>query len=995
MWLPGRGSRKRQVAARGDRRIDLPTEYAQARRHGSRIDHGSPLLERDAELAILTERLRATRRGEGGVVFVEAPAGRGSSQLLRAAGGIAQEAGMRVLEARGDELERDFPFGLAVQLFEPELRDADLETRGHLLGGPAHVVSDVLAGLAVDVASLPWERGYALIHGLFWLTRNLTVAPGGDGGAYPVALLVDDVHWGDQPSLRFLAYLAQRAAGLPVALIVAARTGEASAEARALSVLRTSASECVLRPAALSAHGVATLGRAVFPDAEGSFVEACLRATSGNPFLVVELLKEARRVGVRPDEQAADRLAELKPRAVLDRVVSRLAAMAPEASALAGAVAVLGEDAPLQRAAFVADLDVDTAVQAADALAAIHLLHPGTPLRFIHPLIRAAVRAALPDLRRGELHRRAAAVLTRDGEPEEAIARHLLASPPMGDARMVEVLRVAARAASSAGAPARAARMLERALAEGPERAVHGEVLAELAGAELAAGLPQALGRLEEAIETTDEQARRAELALTHGRALIGSRRYEEAARVLALALGELDEQDVRLVHELDAVYVAAATYVPGLRNRARARGDAILERAGNQPSPAQRVAIAHLAMQSSQRNAERGRVLDLAELAWSGGALLDANAPDGIVWPLLAGSLLFVDELERSLEICDAAEREGKDRAPANSAAASYCRAWSLYHAGRISDGLAAADASVAAGSEGWYGSGLSAYAARAACLLQLGELDQAEHTLSILEQPAAVEEIELPVLLDVRAQLRLAQLRPAEALSDAVEAGRRCLLGHGDVGPGVLAWRSTAALAHLALGEHEAAGRLARDELERARHSGVTRVVIRDLRVLGLVEQGTRRLELLDEAVQEGSGYRPRLEQVHALVELGGALRRANQRAAAREPLRRGLELAHRAGSRLLADQARRDLAATGARPRRAMLSGPDALTPSERRVAELAAEGLTTRQISEALYVSPKTVEFHLRHIYRKLDVSSSRTELARALAPERLDHPSNQP
>jgi DNA-binding CsgD family transcriptional regulator len=224
---------------------------------------------------------------------------------------------------------------------------------------------------------------------------------------------------------------------------------------------------------------------------------------------------------------------------------------------------------------------------------------------------------------------------------------------------------------------------------------------------------------------------------------------------------------------------------------------------------------------------------------------------------------------------------------------------------------------------------------------------------------------------LLDVRAQLRLAQLRPEEALDDATKAGG---LLEEDVSPGALAWRSTAALAHLALGDAEGARGLATEELMQARRFETTRVVIRDLRVLGLAERGEPAIILLREAVKTGERYPPRLEYLHALVDLGGALRRTNHRMAAREPLRKALELSHRGGATALEQRAREQLTATGARPRREMLSGLASLTPSERRVGELAARGLTTRQIAESLFVTPKTVEFHLRHIYRKLDVSS---------------------
>lgn len=153
----------------------------------------------------------------------------------------------------------------------------------------------------------------------------------------------------------------------------------------------------------------------------------------------------------------------------------------------------------------------------------------------------------------------------------------------------------------------------------------------------------------------------------------------------------------------------------------------------------------------------------------------------------------------------------------------------------------------------------------------------------------------------------------------------------------------------------------------------------MIRDLRVLGLAKGGTAGIELLAEAVRIGHEYSPRLEYMHALVDFGAALRRANQRAAAREPLQKGLDLSHRGGLIALAMRAQIELTATGARTRRIQLAGVDSLTPSQRRVADLAARGLTTRRIAESLFVTPKTVEYHLRNVYQKLDISS-RAQLA---------------
>jgi DNA-binding NarL/FixJ family response regulator len=252
----------------------------------------------------------------------------------------------------------------------------------------------------------------------------------------------------------------------------------------------------------------------------------------------------------------------------------------------------------------------------------------------------------------------------------------------------------------------------------------------------------------------------------------------------------------------------------------------------------------------------------------------------------------------------------------------------------------------------------------------------------LATIDQEELRDTLRLPFLLDVRGQLRLAQNRPEEALKDAVDAGERLQAEFAADNPGIVAWRSTAALAQLALGEPSRARELAEEGLERARSIGVTRVVIRDLRVLGQAEPGAAGIELLTEAVRIGQRYPTRLEYIHALVDLGAALRRANKRAAARRPLLIGLELSHRGGASALAERALAELTATGARPRRIQLSGVESLTPSERLVADLAADGLTTRRIAESLFVTPKTVEYHLRHTYQKLEISS-RKQLPGAL------------
>ena len=176
-----------------------------------------------------------------------------------------------------------------------------------------------------------------------------------------------------------------------------------------------------------------------------------------------------------------------------------------------------------------------------------------------------------------------------------------------------------------------------------------------------------------------------------------------------------------------------------------------------------------------------------------------------------------------------------------------------------------------------------------------------------------------------------------------------------------------------------------MAAEEVELARQWGAPRALGKALRTAGLVEGGEAGLALLRgaaEVLEDSPAVLGMIERQHA--DFGAALRRSNRRADARDPLRRGLELAHSCGAKPLAERAHTELVATGARPRRLVLSGLDSLTPSERRVAAMAAEGMTNRDVAQALFVTPRTVEMHLSSVYRKLGISS-RSQLPQALDP----------
>jgi DNA-binding CsgD family transcriptional regulator len=265
---------------------------------------------------------------------------------------------------------------------------------------------------------------------------------------------------------------------------------------------------------------------------------------------------------------------------------------------------------------------------------------------------------------------------------------------------------------------------------------------------------------------------------------------------------------------------------------------------------------------------------------------------------------------------------------------------------------------------------------------LLERGQVDEAAHWLGMSGIEGELPQLlQFTYLLDSIGRLRIAQLRTQEGAAHLRECGAR-LRAWGIENPGFVPWRSHLALALATLEGREEAVQLCDQEIEAARAFGARRELGMALRAKGLVVGGDDGTVLLQEAVAALETSPARLEHARALTDLGAALRRSGHRADAREPLRLGLDLASRCGATALMERAHAELVAAGARPRRALLSGVQALTASELRVCRMAATGLNNRQIAEALFVTEKTVEGHLGNAYRKLDLSS-RTDLPRVL------------
>lgn len=272
---------------------------------------------------------------------------------------------------------------------------------------------------------------------------------------------------------------------------------------------------------------------------------------------------------------------------------------------------------------------------------------------------------------------------------------------------------------------------------------------------------------------------------------------------------------------------------------------------------------------------------------------------------------------------------------------------------------------------------------AERVACLADiLLEKGQTEAALDAVARPVACAAGYRIHFLQARGRVRLATRRPELALADFLEAGR-IAESLTIENPALSPWRAYAALTLRRLDRQSEARELAATELQLSRRWGAPRSVGISLRALGLVEIGRSGEQLLREAVAVLAGSPARLEHARAIIDLGANLRRGNSRTEARRLLREGIELAHQCGAGALVKRGNEELAAAGGHPLAILLSGTESLTPSERRVAQIAAEGPSNKEIAQALFVTVKTVEMHLGRVYRKLDIGS-RGELSAALA-----------
>ena len=901
-------------------------------------------------------------------MLVEAPAGLGKTSLLGAAADTAAERGFACLRARASDLERDFAYGCVRQLLEPLVAKASGDGDEALFNGAAAHARSLFAATPSAPSA---DSSYAMLHGLYWLLNNVAEAQ-------PVALIVDDLHWADTESLRFLDYLAPRLDGLSLAVVAGTRSGEGNTAE--LARLAAAPETTLIRPRALSSEAIAdlcerTLGDTVAPE----FAAACRAATGGNPFFVEALLREAREQGMATDGDAAARVRRLGPAAVAQAVLLRLSGKPAAASALVRAIAVLGDGASLAEAAALAELSEDEASHAADLLVALEILGPAARLEFAHAIVREAVYADVGARERARAHARAAALLASAGAADERVAAQIVAAEPAGDDARVALLRRVAGDALARGAPAAAAAWLRRALAEPPASEARTEVLLALGLAEQRVGAPQAADHLAEAVAEIRDPVRLATAVRQLANALTVSGDSDRAVAALASAIDVVEPADPGLALLLEAELASHALQAsPAVAGPARSR----LGQRADADAATARLVMASLAFQRARASESASDAAALLQDVLAGG-LYDEGALDvvGPFYDVVLG-VLATDELDVVEAQIDGALAHARARAsiPATAYLTSR-RGWVALRRGAVRDAEADGRTAVELLTGHGIPLGMSlATAVLVAALVEGDELDGAEAALR-----AAGEEIRPGLthnfLLGSRSILRLASGRTREGLDDLLEFGRRDELW-GAANPLASRWGSRAALALDALGRRDEARQMAAEDLARARTWGAPSGIGVALRAVALLDDGDATIELLRESADVLAGSPARLEHARALTDLGAALRRANCRADARPVLEQAIELCDRLGARAVAERARTELSAAGGRSSDPYGAGAAQLTASERRVAELAAEGQSNPEIAQALFVTRKTVETHLGHVYRKLDIAG-RGELRSAL------------
>lgn len=914
------------------------------------------VLEREHELAVVGRALREASAGAGGVIVLAGPLGNGKTALLHALRRHPEAAGCTVLTASASAAEREFAHGVVRQLFDPVL-----------VGAPEAVwrgrAASARAVLAPARGAHAENDGHELSSGLCALAANLAEEQ-------PLLVLVDDLQWADAGSLEVLAQLARRSTHLRVLLVVTVREGHPLAEQPTVVSIIGAAVER-LWPAPLSFAGVTEVVHdRLGQECDAEFALACHEATLGNPLRVTALVSAWAMSGRAPVAAAAEEVRTMRTTRVRDRLVACMRGLSGPARALLMAMAVLVDAEEPRMAGELAELDEGVAAQARRSLRRLGLL---TGDEFAHLGVRDAAEELITPAERESLQLRAVRLLYDNGRPAEHVADQLMQITVPQGPWAVHVLRVAAEAELRRGNPRTAARYLRRALldtsVDGQDRA---KVLVDLVAAEHRFDRQAAIRSTSYAVSLLPEAGERAAVIIQLAPAVVADAPLPVVSllREVAKALGDparLDGTNREL-----ALRVEARLWQAGQMN-ALELDAALMRFAELEPdvptkTSADRELLAVL-LHGATLTARRPSA-QVAALAEEVLVREPAGAPHiAGVAPLLVTSLAAADAPGRAAKwLGDASTADGQCGDAAHQATISTEQ--SLVHllSGRFQDAAAAARGAFDLGVWDWRTVGSSTSAMAGVVALQLRDRMLIEHVLATV---SAQPEPPTGCLAAIVGMLRGSAAAWRGDLRSAVVALTEC--GHvldrsGWRNPVLFPWRTTLAQMRHRLGHTDEAIALAEEERLIAQEWGAPSAIGRTWRVLGSLSSGDHAAELTSRAVEVLEGSEHRLELTLSLRQWAGQSGRV-------DVWRRCLDAAVEIGSGKIAEQARAALG--GGAP-----VSVARLTPSEQRVALLAAAGSSNQEIAESLAVTSRAVEKHLTNTYRKLGVRG-RADLAEAL------------
>ncbi|GHH35606.1 AAA family ATPase [Streptomyces candidus] len=842
---------------------------------------GPSLLEREAELTAATNAVDGLRAQEprGGVIVYRGVAGIGKTALLAEVQRLAGQRGCSVWSARGGETLTSVPFHVVRHLLQPALTTTGTADARDLLGERYASVGPAL-GIAPPNSEVKADP-QGVRDGLDVLVGRLADAH------RPLVLVVDDAQWSDLETLGWLAHYAERGSRLPVLIVAAYRTKEASGETAALlRRLDGAAGENAVALSELTPGATARLARAQLGEhADDPFCREVWAVTGGNLYETVELLARAREAGLDPVEESADSLRPLIMSARAPGLVERLMEMGTITAHFAFAAGILEADISLELAAKLANITAEDAADCADRLRGARILSGGDdePLNFVHPTIAQAVYRAIPRGLRTGMHSVAARRLTQAGHGAAAASRHLLEVPPEGDEDLVAQMRAAAEEYFLVGAPGAARRCLERALDEPPLPTVLAAVQYELGKVIHLSDPAATVAHLKAALDRPGlDHEQQADAVFLLSQALTHNDQVSEAGRMVAAAANAAPAGPTRMrfttMHFLWEGILAAEEDGPGRSRRLAEAADRVEGR-----DTTEQVLLMLRAFDATASGED-------AQVAVSTGdrALVNGSLPAGLRWTdttwgfeplaLLALGYTFADQLDRADALFTEA-REAFTAAGWSGGHLAFANALTGYLQRRRGNlERAERDLRESLRLAAQVGKGLPMHW-DAACmlidtLLARGHVQQAREVAEDFGfGPPYPSTIVVPDAPSVRGRLLLALGRTKEAVAE-LEATGAALTRRGRYNPVMTPWAVDLARA-VAPEDPARAAELAAFARRRAERFGTYTAIGEALRCQAALAEGPEAAELLRQAVRCLEASPCKYEHAAARVEWGVAAR------------------------------------------------------------------------------------------------------------------------